>query len=85
MADLHHQSIHKQQLSSSTADLYLALLIDHECKEHQQKKLSRLHKAATIDERTIADAIFYRIVNPTHKIDLNGDSLRELKLKTEQN
>lgn len=50
MADLHHQNIHQQQLSSFTADEYLALLIDHEWEDRQQKKLNRLLRAASFKQ-----------------------------------
>jgi DNA replication protein DnaC len=59
MAELHHQNIHQQQLGSFTADEYLALLIDHEWEDRQQKKLNRLLKAASFKQRATALEVDY--------------------------
>jgi hypothetical protein len=46
MAELHLQHVNNNQLSDITADEYLALLIDHQWEDRQNRKINRLLKQA---------------------------------------
>jgi DNA replication protein DnaC len=38
-------------------------------------------KHVTIVEGTITDAILYRMVHPSHRVELTGESIRKNKMK----
>lgn len=51
MAHLHEQQVKNNQYTQSTPDEYLALLIDHEWEDRQNKKIQRLLKQAELRQK----------------------------------
>lgn len=59
MADLHHQHLKDNRISTSTADEYLALLTDHQWEDQQNKKIERLLKQAAFKQQASLGEINY--------------------------
>lgn len=59
MAELHYHNISQHQFANLTADEYLALLIDHEWEDRQQKKMARLVKAASFRQKATTAEVDY--------------------------
>lgn len=73
MAELHLQHVSNNQLSDMSADEYLALLIDHQWEDRQNRKISRLLKQAGFRQQaSLAD------VNYTHNRDLDKNMFMRL-------
>ncbi|WP_335965123.1 IS21-like element helper ATPase IstB [Galbibacter sp. PAP.153] len=59
MAELHRQYMSDNQYQDLTADQYLALLVDHEWEDRQNKKIERLQKAAHFRQKASLEEIDY--------------------------
>jgi DNA replication protein DnaC len=59
MAQLHHQYVNNNQLNDITADEYLALLIDHEWEDRENRKIERLFKQANFRQKASLAEINY--------------------------
>ncbi|WP_341461476.1 IS21-like element helper ATPase IstB [Zhouia spongiae] len=59
MAGLHHRYMNENQYQDLTADQYLALLVDHEWEDRQNKKIDRLRKAARFRQKASLEEIDY--------------------------
>ena len=59
MAQLHHQSLENNQVSSCTPDEYLAFLTDHEWEHRQNKKIKRLLSQARFRQQASVAEVNY--------------------------
>lgn len=68
MAELHQQYVENHQGTSLTADEYLALLVDHQWEDRQNKKIGRLVKQARFKQKASLAEVAY---DPQRNLDKN--------------
>src|SRR5699024_6260430 len=68
MATLHGQYLENHQIESMTTDEYLALLVDHQWEDRQNRKIERLIKQAYFRQKASLAEINYA---PQRNLDKN--------------
>lgn len=73
MADLHHSQLKENRYQELSTDEYLALLVDHEWEDRQNRKINRLRKAAHFRQKASMEEVDF-----TAERNLNKDMFMRL-------